>query len=78
VGRDNNGAHQTAAGVGSREAPSRKARPASSSQEGQSTLAGDEDISEKRRTDPRLRPFVVAMANAIIKDMLRERKEEAR
>jgi hypothetical protein len=42
------------------------------------TLAGDENISEKRRTDPRLRPFVVAMANAIIKDMLREQKEGSR
>lgn len=29
----------------------------------------------KEVTDPRLGPFVIAMANAIIKDMLREQKE---
>jgi hypothetical protein len=43
-----------------------------------STLDSPPDIGDKRRTDPRLRPFIVAMANAIIKDMLRERKEETR
>jgi len=33
-------------------------------------------MGEKKETvDPQLRPFVVAMANAIIKDMLREQRE---
>ena len=35
----------------------------------------DANIGDERRPDPRLRPFVVAMANAIIKDMLREQRE---
>jgi hypothetical protein len=43
-----------------------------------STLDSPPDIGDKRTTDPRLRPFIVAMANAIIKDMLRGRKEETR
>jgi hypothetical protein len=41
-----------------------------------STLDGGVEISDKRATDPRLRPFIVAMANAIIKDMLREQREQ--
>ncbi len=32
-------------------------------------------ISHKREVDPHLRPFIVSMANAIIKDMLRKQKE---
>jgi hypothetical protein len=32
-------------------------------------------ISDKREIDPHLRPFIVSVANAIIKDMLREQKE---
>jgi len=43
-----------------------------------STVADDGNISEKKGTDPRLRPFIVAMANAIIKDMLREQQEKAK
>jgi len=43
-----------------------------------SPLDGALEIGDKRRTNPQLRPFIVAMANAIIKDMLREQKEEKR
>ena len=39
-----------------------------------SDVANEERISETK-SDPRLRPFVIAMANAIIKDMLREKRE---
>ena len=38
----------------------------------------DANIRDEQGTDPRLRPFIVAMANAIIKDMLREQEEEPR
>jgi hypothetical protein len=41
-----------------------------------SPIANRAHTSEKGNSDPRLRPFIVAMANAIIKDMLREQEEK--
>ncbi|HEY2510106.1 MAG TPA: hypothetical protein VGI39_04600 [Polyangiaceae bacterium] len=52
----------------------RRSSPPPGSDTRASSLAKKEGIGETK-ADPRLRPFVVAMANAIIKDMLREKKE---